>query len=235
MHIAAARGTPWVNGLLLVSSHLSCGRMRATCRGRSRCRHGQDEQAFRRDIRRRSASGKRRSSSRTRRQPPHGLHGISISSRSRRGRIVRRIQPLGDDAFEMHAAGRPKHGIACGHEMLDVAEPVGSRTQHFAKTLLARRKRQRPKIVGAQETTDRTRRTPDPPSRVRKLQPATQQSPVNHRASSATTSPSIMPSGSAAPAFTISGNLSDQSRPLRDFKHGAAALRCATASGSRRT
>jgi len=37
-------------------------------------------------------------------------------------RAVRRIEPLGNDAFEAHAARRLEHCIASGLEMLDVAD-----------------------------------------------------------------------------------------------------------------
>ena len=99
-----------------------------------------------------------------------GLDPVPAAARS-----VGRVELLGDDAFEAHAAGRFQHGVARGLEMLDIAqrlvlalEPV----QQLLQPRLALAERQVRADPRRRRTADRRRRRPGPRSCPRTAPPA---------------------------------------------------------------
>ncbi len=65
------------------------------------------------------------------RRPPADDHlvalpALRLAPAFAAARLVGRIKPLGDDAFQVHATGRQQHGVASCDEMIDVAD-VGGR------------------------------------------------------------------------------------------------------------
>jgi hypothetical protein len=121
---------------------------------------------------RRSASGRRRWSWCSRRSPPRGRPGTWTWSRSRRGPTIGRVQALGDDAFQVHAAGRQQHRVAGGDEVIDVAQVGGAPSRLAASRSLRwasgrSRRSSRPSNSWSKTKNTRSRR-----SSVRRSPPA---------------------------------------------------------------
>ena len=189
--------------------------MRATVSRPNPSRRGRRGRARRRGSRRRSATEGCPSSV----QPPMTTSwpgaAFGLGPALAAARLVGRIEPLGDDPLQLHAAGRLQHRVAGGHEVVDVAD-VGRRVLDTAPAAApcARSSGSGAQVLG-RRTSGRRRRTPGPsvlPSEIAACRAAKSGAPVWSRA---TTSPSMMPSAKPAPAATISGNFDDQSRPLR--------------------
>jgi hypothetical protein len=113
-----------LKGHLAVSSACSFGRMRASFPGQTRSRSGRLRPTCRRGSRPRSASGRPRlwwcKPPITPSCPARHLDFVQVFHSTR---LVRGVQPLGDDAFQVHPAGRQQHRVASGDEMVPSGTP----------------------------------------------------------------------------------------------------------------
>ena len=149
---------------------------------------------------------------------------------------IGRVGLLRDDPLERQLAGGEQDGIAAGLEMLDVAQSGPRRSARRQQRLqpflaLGQRQRRRSSPSANSRSNAKNTRSSVFSLRERRLKRREIGRPV---ASSATISPSMIASGSAAQAVAIAGNLSVQSSPLR-VRRVACRLRRAAAPGSRRT
>ena len=142
-------------------------------------------------------------------------------------RAIGRVELLGDDAFEAHAAGRFQHRIARRLEMLDIAqrrmlalEPV----QQLLQPRLALAERQRRADPRRRRTADRRRRRSGrrtcPPTSAA-CRAAKSGAPC---VSSATASPSIMQSGRLLGLLGDGGELLRPVQPLARAQRRLAVL-----------
>ena len=150
---------------------------------------------------------------------------LAFSQLSERGRFVGRVAALGDDALELHAAGRLQHGVARRLEMLDVADvlascpsgpPAAPAAAPCARSAAARAGPRRRRTSASKTKKIRSCERPSDSAACRAEKSG---APFS---SSAQASPSIMQSGSCSATSAIAWNLSVQSRPLRVLQRGLA-------------